>query len=303
MKQQIYSSLLLLLTAIIWGTAFVAQSVGMEYIEPFTFNGIRSMIGGAVLVPLLYWLEKPLQKKEREFPCSLENRQKKIDKTLLLGGICCGICLCVASNLQQIALQYVAVGKAGFLTACYIVIVPVLGLLFRNKCSSYLWCSVGMALIGLYFLCVKGSFSLEWADGLLLLSALLFAVHILVIDYFSPLVNGVKMACIQFFVCGLLSLLFAAILEQPQLSSILAAWLPILYAGVLSCGVGYTLQIVGQRGMNPTVASLLLSLESVASVLAGWLLLEQRLERREILGCMIIFMAIILAQLPTKIKK
>ncbi|MCX4269569.1 MAG: DMT family transporter [Lachnospiraceae bacterium] len=303
MKQQIYSSLLLLLTAIIWGTAFVAQSVGMEYIEPFTFNGIRSMIGGAVLVPLLYWLEKPLQKKEREFPCSLENRQKKIDKTLLLGGICCGICLCAASNLQQIALQYVAVGKAGFLTACYIVIVPVLGLLFRKKCSSYLWCSVGMALIGLYFLCVKGSFSLEWADGLLLLSALLFAVHILVIDYFSPLVNGVKMACIQFFVCGLLSLLFAAILEQPQLSSILAAWLPILYAGVLSCGVGYTLQIVGQRGMNPTVASLLLSLESVASVLAGWLLLEQRLERREILGCMIIFMAIILAQLPTKIKK
>ena len=189
MKQQIYSSLLLLLTAIIWGTAFVAQSVGMEYIEPFTFNGIRSMIGGAVLVPLLYWLEKPLQKKEREFPCSLENRQKKIDKTLLLGGICCGICLCAASNLQQIALQYVAVGKAGFLTACYIVIVPVLGLLFRKKCSSYLWCSVGMALIGLYFLCVKGSFSLEWADGLLLLSALLFAVHILVIDYFSPLVN------------------------------------------------------------------------------------------------------------------
>lgn len=293
MKQQMRSVFLLLLTAIIWGVAFVAQSVGMDYIEPFTFNGIRNIIGGVVLVPLIYWLERTQWKEEKISKKNKKNRYK----TLLLGGICCGICLCMATNLQQIALQYVAVGKAGFLTACYIVIVPVLGLFFKKRCNSYIWCSVGMALVGLYFLCVKGTFSLEWADGLLLLSALLFAVHILVIDYFSPFVNGVKMACIQFFVCGLFSLGVAFILEQPQLSKIIAAWIPILYAGVLSCGVGYTLQIVGQKGMNPTVASLLLSLESVASVLAGWLLLGQKLEIKEIVGCIILFTAIILAQL------
>lgn len=290
MKQQIRSGLLLLLTAIIWGVAFVAQSVGMNYIEPFTFNGVRSIIGGFVLLPFLSIRERMLWEQK--------NRTSK--KTTQLGGICCGICLCIASNLQQMALQYVAVGKAGFLTACYIVIVPVLGLFLKKKCNSYIWCSVGMGLVGLYFLCVQGEFVLEWADGLLLLSALLFAVHILVIDYFSPLVDGVKMACIQFFVCGILSFSLAVILEQPQVSQILAAWLPILYAGVLSCGVAYTLQIVGQRGMNPTIASLILSLESVVSVLAGWILLGQKLALREILGCIILFAAIILAQLPSK---
>lgn len=296
MKQQIYSALLLLLTAFIWGVAFVAQSVGMDYVKPFTFNGIRCIIGGIVLIPCIYLLEKKQKRKTYI-------KEKREDNILLLGGIFCGICLCMASNLQQIAIQSVSVGKAGFLTACYIVIVPVLGLFFKKKCSPYIWCSVGMALLGLYLLCVKGEFYLDIADYLLLLSALLFAVHILVIDYFSPLVDGVKMACIQFFICGLLSLVPAMILEKPQFSQIFAVWLPILYAGVLSCGVAYTLQIIGQKGMNPTVASLILSLESVVSVLAGWVFLKQKLEIREILGCIILFVAIILAQIPYKTKK
>ena len=291
MKQQIRSALLLLITAIIWGAAFVAQSVGMNYIEPFTFNGIRSIIGGFVLIPVLAFIKR-----------TRWDRKAEEKNYLIWGGICCGLCLCAASNLQQIALQYVAVGKAGFLTACYIVIVPILGLFLKKKCNSYIWCSVGLGLVGLYFLCVKGAFILESADCLLLVSALLFAVHILVIDYFSPLVNGVKMACIQFFVCGILSLILAVILEQPKVSQILAAWLPILYAGVLSCGVAYTLQIVGQRGMNPTIASLILSFESVVSVLAGWILLGQKLTIREIFGCIILFAAVILAQLPSRTK-
>lgn len=291
MKQQICRILLLLLTAFIWGTAFVAQSVGMDYIKPLTFNGVRCAIGGVVLMPCIYLLEKVKKEKRTE---------QKSEQMLRIGGICCGICLCVASNLQQIALQSVAVGKAGFLTACYIVIVPILGLLLKKRCPPYLWGSVGIALIGLYLLCVKGEFFLEMADCLLLLSALLFAVHILVIDYFSPLVNGIKMACIQFFVCGLISLSAAIIWEKPQFSQIIAARFPILYAGVLSCGVAYTLQIIGQRGMNPTIASLILSLESVVSVLAGWLLLGQRLKLQEILGCAVLFAAILLAQIPDK---
>lgn len=295
MKQQIRSSLLLLLTAMIWGVAFVAQSVGMDYVKPFTFNGVRSVIGGIVLIPCIYLLDR-IQGNGRQ-----NKEEKKEDKRILIiGGICCGVCLCAASNLQQAALQYAAVGKAGFLTAFYIVIVPVLGLFFKKRCSPYIWCSVGLAMLGLYLLCMKGSFSLEYADYLLLLSALLFSVHILVIDHFSPLASGVKLSCIQFFVCGFLSLIPAFLLEKPQLSQIFAAWMPILYAGVLSCGVAYTLRIIGQKGMNPTIASLILSLESVVSVLAGWVLLSQRLNTREILGCIVIFAAIILAQLPSK---
>ncbi len=293
MKQQIRSAGLLFLTAVIWGVAFVAQSVGMDYIRPFTFNGVRCILGGMVLLPYLFFLKKLQKNTEKK-----ENLKEK--KQLLIGGICCGICLCMASNLQQIALQSAAVGKAGFLTACYIVLVPIFGLFLKKTCSSYIWVSVGLTLWGLYLLCVKGTFFLEAVDYLLLLSALFFAVHILVIDYFSPLVNGVKMACIQFFICGFFSLAAAAVVEKPQFSQILAAWLPLLYAGVLSCGVGYTLQIVGQKGMNPTIASLILSLESVVSVLAGWVLLGQKMTGREMIGCGIIFAAIILAQIPPK---
>lgn len=290
---------MLLLTAIIWGVAFVAQSVGMEYIGPFTFNFVRNIIGGFVLIPCIWFLNKWKEKEGIE-----ENTEQKQDKkTLIIGGICCGIALCLASNLQQIGIQYTTVGKAGFITALYIVIVPIMGIFLKKKCGIQIWISVLIALAGFYLLSVKDGFELEAADMYLLCSAVLFSVHILIIDYFSPKVDGVKMSCIQFFVCGILSGVMMLLTETPSPENILAAWLPVLYAGVLSCGVAYTLQIVGQKDFNPTIASLILSLESVFSALAGWLLLEQALSKKELTGCVLIFCAIILAQIPMRKKK
>lgn len=290
-KEQMRNSLLLLLTAAIWGVAFVAQSVGMDYVGPFTFNGVRSLIGGIVLLPLV------LGKKRRADAAKAGPADRR---TLLLGGVLCGAVLFAASSLQQIGIQYTTVGKAGFITACYIVIVPLLGLAFRKRCGLFTWLAVALALLGLYLLCITETLSVGKGDLLMLGCALLFSVHILVIDFFSPRVDGVAMSCIQFFVCALLSAVPVFVGERPQISAILAAWAPVLYAGVLSCGVAYTLQIVGQKGMNPTVASLILSLESCISVLAGWLILGQRLSGREILGCLVMFAAIVLAQLPQK---
>ncbi len=282
---------ILLLTAAIWGIAFVAQSVGMEYIGPFTFNGVRSLLGALVLLPLIPFLNK---KKEAD------TAQKEDRKTLIIGGTLCGLCLCAASSLQQVGIQYTTAGKAGFLTAMYIVIVPVLGLFIGKKCSPFAGISIVFAIIGLYLLSIKDGFSIGAGDVYVMICAAVFAVHILVIDYFSPKCNGVKLSCIQFLVCGILCTPIGLIWEKPEMSRILAAGLPIAYAGVMSCGVAYTLQIVGQKGMNPTVASLILSLESVISVLAGWVILKQALSVRELIGCVIMFAAIILAQLPEK---
>lgn len=290
---------MLLLTAVIWGVAFVAQSVGMEYIGPFTFNFVRNIIGGLVLIPCIWFLNKW---KEKEGIA--ENTEQKQDtKTLIVGGICCGIALCLASNMQQIGIQYTTVGKAGFITALYIVIVPIMGIFLKKKCGIQIWISVLIALAGFYLLSVKDGFKLEAADTYLLCSAVLFSVHILIIDYFSPKVDGVKMSCIQFFVCGILSGVMMLLTETPSLDNILEAWMPVLYAGVLSCGVAYTLQIVGQKDFNPTIASLILSLESVFSALAGWVILNQALSKRELTGCVLIFCAIILAQIPMRKKK
>lgn len=295
-KISLRDSMILLLTATIWGVAFVAQSVGMEYVGPFTFNCVRSIIGGLVLIPCIWFLNRRNQKPEHK----TEEQQKHDRKILLTGGVLCGLCLFAASNFQQFGIRYTTVGKAGFITACYIVIVPVLGIFLKKKCSRLIWLSVAMAVAGLYLLCITESFSIGTGDILVLVCAFLFSLHILVIDHFSPLTDGVKMSCIQFFVCGILSGIAMLLTEQPHLTDIIQAWLPILYAGVLSCGVAYTLQIVGQKDMNPTVASLILSLESCISVLAGWLILGQKLSGREFLGCLIMFASIILAQLPDR---
>lgn len=296
-KGNLRSSALLLLTACIWGVAFVAQSVGMEYVGPFTFNFVRSILGGLVLIPCIFFLNRE-KKAEAEKVSEEEKRAQR--KTLLTGGICCGIALCLATNFQQIGIQYTTVGKAGFITACYIVIVPVIGLFMKKKCSPMIWLSVLLAVVGLYLLCINEQFSIGYGDILVFVCAILFSVHILIVDYFSPKVDGVEMSCIQFLVCGLLSGIAMLFAEQPQLSAVLLAWKPIAYAGIMSCGVGYTLQIVGQKGMDPTIASLILSLESCISVLAGWLLLGQTLSIREEIGCVAMFAAIILAQLPAK---
>lgn len=297
MKQQIKSSLILLLTATIWGVAFVAQSVGMEYIGPFTFNAIRCVLGGLVLIPVILVLKK---KKET----GAENQEKEDKKTLWAGGIACGVILCIASNLQQFGIMEASVGKSGFFTALYIVMIPVIGIFIGKRPGIKLWFCVALAVVGMYLLCMKdGSFTIERADIMLLLCALAFSFHILVVDYFSPKVDDVKMSCIQFFVCGVLSAVGMLFTETPDISNIQAAWLPLLYAGLLSCGVGYTLQIVGQKGINPVIASLIMSLESVISALAGWVILGQVLSPKEILGCVLMFMAIIITQIPIGNKK
>ena len=298
-KTQIRNSLLLLLTATIWGTAFVAQSVGMEYVEAFTFTFARSIVGGIVLIPCI-WFLRWLKGREKKTSCDVTcAKRPHITKIEWIGGICCGLALCAASNFQQIGIAYTTVGKAGFITALYVVIVPILGLFFKRRVSFVVWICVALSVIGLYLLCMtEGSLTLAYGDLLVLICAVLFSLHIMVIDHFSPQGDGVVMSCIQFFVCGIVSGIIMLFVETPSLENIMAAAMPILYAGVLSSGVAYTLQIVGQKDMNPTVASLILCLESVVSALAGWLILHEALTTRELLGCVLMFAAIVLAQVP-----
>ena len=303
-------SLLLFLTAVIWGVAFVAQSAGMEYVGPFTYNGTRCILGGLVLLPCIMLLDRIQGGRNEKDEASEENMwtqpvgtSDRKGRELLIGGLCCGIILFAASNFQQVGIQYTSVGKAGFITAMYILLVPIMGLFIHKKVGVKVWIGVVFAVCGLYLLCMTNGFKLERGDALVLVCAFIFALHILVIDYFSPKVDGVRMSCIQFWVCGILSLLCSVLFENPNLSNILAAWQPVCYGGVMSCGVAYTLQIVGQKDMNPTVASLILSLESVVSVIAGFLILHQSMSGRELTGCCLMVVAIILAQLPNRSDK
>jgi drug/metabolite transporter (DMT)-like permease len=251
---------------------------------------VRNIIGGLVLIPVILVIRK-INGEQRPFVTKIE----------LIGGICCGIALFAASSFQQQGILYTTVGKAGFITAMYILLVPILGLFMKKRVGAKVWLGVLLSVIGLYLLCMTSKrFSLSKGDFLVLICAGFFSIHILVIDHFSPQVDGVRLSCIQFLVCGVISTAIAFIFENPNLGTIVSGWLPILYAGVFSSGVAYTLQIVGQKNMDPTVASLILSLESVFSVLAGWLILHQTLSLRELSGCVLMFLAIILAQLPEK---
>lgn len=291
---------MLLLTAVIWGVAFVAQSVGMDYVEPFTFNFARYFIGGIVLLPFLGF-----QKSDKKNASStLEDRKvqkKKIIKNSIIGGIGCGCLLFIASMLQQFGIVYTnVVGKAGFITALYIILVPVLGLFFGKKTKSLLWICVVISVVGLYLLCISKGYHIETADILLLACAMFFAFHIIFIDFISPKTIGVLVSCVQFFTAAVFCMIAMFIFEEPTMSGMLKAYIPILYTGVLSCGVAYTFQILGQKYVEPTKASLILCLESVVSVLAGWFILKQSLTFRELLGCVIMFVAIVLAQFVQK---
>ena len=283
-----------MLAALIWGSAFVAQSVGMDYTGPYTFNVMRSFLGSLVLLPVIFFLDKKKSEEEKK-------REDK--KVLIKGGICCGIILTISTTFQQIGLLHTTAGKAGFITALYILIVPILGIFLGKKAGIKVWISVVLALGGMYLLCVTSEFTIAFGDLMVLACAFVFSLHILAVDHFSPMVDGVKLSCIQFLVCGTLSSFPMFLLEHPQLGQILDAWLPIAYAGILSSGVAYTLQIITQKHLNPTVASLLMSLESVFAALTGWLILHERLSARELLGCVLVFAAIILAQLPEKTKR
>lgn len=290
--------ILLFVAAFIWGITFVAQSAGMDYVGPYTFNAVRFLLGGVVLIPFVCFLNRMNRKQEN----NPEQQPKDLPKDVFIGGCLCGLIMFFSAALQQMGIMYTTVGKAGFITALYIIIVPILGIFLKRKAGLKIWISVIIALTGLYLLCMKGSFSLGKGDFLVFLCSFGFATHILVIDYFTEKVSGTKLSCIQFLVAGALSSVMMFLFEEPHLTDIFAAWLPLLYAGIPSCGVAYTFQIIGQRGTDPTIASLILSLESVLSVLAGWLLLNQKLSFREIMGCVLMFVAIILAQVNPEIK-
>ena len=290
-SKEIISTLLLLLTAMIWGAAFVAQSVGADNVGAFTFLASRSWLAGIALLPLIAVM------KRRTVSSEAGPGDRRI---LITGGLLCGFFLFIASAAQQIGIATTTTAKAGFLTALYVIIVPILSIVIRKKVPPQVWLSALIAVAGLYLLCMKGRFSLEPGDAMELLCAFLFACHIMTIDHFSPRVDGITMSCIQFFACAVFSTVFALLIEHPHWAQIRSALLPILYAGIFSSGVGYTLQIISQKNLHPTVASITMSLESVFSAVFGWILLHEALNGREILGCLLMFSAIILAQLPSR---
>jgi len=285
---------MLLLTAFIWGTSFAAQRSGLEFVGPFTFNAIRCFIGGIVLLPVIYLLDKGKKRNRILPPAKKENRE------LFAGGVLCGAVFFAASSLQQVALVHTTAGKTGFINSLYVLFVPVLGLFLGKKVALKVWISVAAALVGLYFLCITEELSVNVWDLVVLLSAVAYSVHILVIDHYTARVDGVKMACIQYFVCGGLSLLPMLLLETLRPGELIPIWLQLIYAGAFSCGVAFTLQIVAQKYTEPAVASIILSVESVFALLGGFVLLGERLTMREWIGCAFMFAAIMLSQMPKK---
>lgn len=299
--QRLKGNMIMLFISFIWGISFIAQSKGVELISPVSFNGIRCMLGAVVLIPVILVLDFNKKRKGIEI--------KKPDKTLILGGIVCGILLCLATTLQTMGMVYTSPGKSGFITALYMIIIPVMGFFMGKKQRPIIILSVAVAVFGMYLMCIDSALSINKGDLMTLGCAFLFAGHILVIDRISPEVDGVKLACLQFFVSGVLNLIWMFIFEDPELKPILDCWVAIGYSGIMSCGVAYTLQIIGQKYTDPTSASILMSLESVFATLStvvliacGWDLTGGSLTLREISGCVLMFVSIILVQLPENVK-
>ena len=275
----------------------MAQPVGMVHVGPFTFQSSRYLLGALTLVPVI--LLSDSRKKKAGTYREMTQAEKK---TLIKGGLACGVVMTFAASFQQVGLAYTTVGKSGFITSMYIILVPVFGLFFHKKVPAKIWGCVVVAAVGFYFLSINGPLVLSRGDTLTILCSLCFCFHILCVDHFVSSTDAIKLSFIQLLTTGVLSGIVMFLFEHPTWSAIQGALPAILYAGILSSGVGYTLQIVGQKGVNPTIASLILSLESVMSVLAGWLFLHQGMSGREILGCVLMFVAIILAQLPERKK-
>lgn len=300
-KQKIKGIVTLLLTAFIWGSAFVAQSEAMELIHPFTLQAVRSLVGSLFLLPVIMVLD--IGKKKNG---TYKKMTPKDKKNLLVGGLVCGIVLCVASNLQQYGMyENVNPGKAGFITAMYILLVPVFSLIMGRRIPLRMWICIFAGVVGLYLLCVESSnsFTVNLGDILVILCAVVFAVHIIVVDHFVKTCDGVKLSCMQFLIGGLISSVLMFVFANPSLDAIIAAAFPILYAGIGSCGIAYTLQIIGQKYTPPTLASLIMSLESVFAVLTEVVILGVLPSARESVGCIVMFAAIIVSQLPEKLKK
>lgn len=299
-SKRFFGNLSLIIAALFWGSTFVAQEIGMNHVRPFTFLASRSLLGFLFLFILAPIID--IFKKKNN---SYEKPTKTQKKSLLIGGLCCGIALTISSGLQQFGMVDGDSGKAGFITAMYILLVPIWGIFMKKKVTPVIWGCVLLGVIGLYFLCMKpgAGFSLHPSDIFLILCAISFSVHIVIVDYFSPKVDGVRLSCIQFFVVFVLSTFLAIIFDKPSFDSIMTAILPICYAGIMSSGIAFTLQIIGQKYTEPTVASLLMSLESVFAVITGIIILHQIPSHRELIGCVIMFIAIIISQLPINITK
>ena len=296
MQNQSYKSdLLLLLTAAIWGFAFVAQRAGMEFVGPFTFNGIRFALGSISLLPLLL-----LKGNQRKNPDDFKNSWSK---DLLISGLLLGFVLFLAATFQQVGMVYTSAGKAGFITGLYVILVPVISIFMKKKTSVNIWVGAIIAVFGLYFLSVKENFGIENGDLLVLVSALFFALHILLISNFSPRMSAIRLSVVQFAVCSMLSLSTAFFTETIILENILKAAIPIIYGGVFSVGVAYTLQIVGQKHAHASAASIILSLESVFAVFGGWLILSEQLSVRGMAGCLLMLLGMVLSQINPGIFK
>ena len=291
---RIRQNVLPVLAALIWGTAFVAQSVSTDHVGAFTFNAARSAIASVFLLALCLILRAV---RRKDFGNEAKPHPSAA-KDLLTGSLCCGTALTVACFLQQKGLETTSSGKAGFITALYIVIVPIIGLFMKKQTPKTVWCSIPFAAVGLYLLCVKEGFSITVGDFYVLLCAFASSIHILVIDHFTQKLDGVALSCGQFMTATVLSSLGMLLTETPSLAGIMACIGPILYVGIFSSGVAYTLQILAQKDSNPTVVSLLMSLESVFATLAGAIILHDRMSGREYLGCAIMLAAVVLAQLP-----
>ena len=317
-KNSIKGVTLLLIGAFIWGTTFVAQSMGTNHLDAFSFNCIRNFIGVFALVPVLLWqfFTKTTNANtvQSETICDNSPNSKSTSllwhlratftHNLIIGGIITGTALCLASNFQQMGIEHSTVGKSAFITTLYIVLVPLLGLFFKKKLSLQIWCGVILAMTGLYLLCMKNeTFVLEIGDIYLLLCAFFFTIQITAVDYFAPKVNCIALSMMQFWVTAVLSGICMLFNELPTWENILGAMIPLLYAGVLSSGVAYTFQIIGQKHLAPAVASLIMSLESVFATLAGWIILHEILSTKELIGCGLVFAAVILTQLPFPTKK
>lgn len=301
-KQRV-ASLGLLIAAFIWGTAFVAQSVGMDYVEPFTFQWARSFIGSVALIPVILVMnhsKKKCRYQEKGGNNGIESDRNGCGK-LIAGGICCGVVLCIATSFQQIGIMYTSVGNAGFITSMYMILVPILSIFLHKRVKLKIWICVAVATVGMYFLSVSETLTISKGDILVAVSAFFFAVQIMAVDYFAPQVDGVKLSCIQFLVVGIISLVISLFFENPSVNDIISAAVPILYAGVLSSGVAYTLQIIGQKYAPPTTATLLMSLESVFSLLGGIVVLHQIPTGREVFGCILVFAAVAVSQVDLKL--
>lgn len=295
MNKKVLSNFALFLTALIWGVSFVAQKAGMDYVGAFSFNFARSILGGLSLIPLIFLVKMTTP----------DNRPKKLKHLqhwcLFKAGAFCGLALFTAMSLQQYSMISASAGKAGFISALYIIFVPLISMFFGAKLENKIKVSVGLALVGLYLLCFKGGLTgFDMYDGLLLIGAFFYGVHILVVNHFSRHVNPVKMSCVQFFVVGLLSLPFMLMFENSVAANFVAAKTPILYAGILTCGVAYTLQIFGQKFTPPTIASIILCMESVFAVVGGSLILHETMTPREVWGCIFMIIAVVLSQIQMK---